>query len=237
MHKKNKHRWLSTKKVENTGSATPLPPIKTDTPLPAWFRTIATCPLTKFIDVSVDGNLAALTISGMPAQSDLLLAWSEIKQQYADAMGDGESIIYLCLYRDLVILSNKIQSVKLIIESLRRFYYEPLAAELNDMLNTNFQFNPYDNEAYQKLLDRCSNIAKAFKIDFDLNMIHFKAIQAKQETKGGANYTREYFQSVLITLSDYAKFPVQDSITVFEFCTRIKRYNSYCEQLEKANRK
>jgi hypothetical protein len=189
-------------------------------------------PLCKFIEIAVDQNLSALIISGFPSQIELQLAWAEIQQQYADVMGDAEHGMYKRLFADINLLAIKVQEVNSIVSILRGWYYAPLAERLNDLLNVSYEFNPYDNDAYQKLLTLCYNRGKAFKIDFDLKMIYFKSIQAKN-SGNETTYTREYFQSVLITLSDHSKFPIQDSITVFEYCTRIKRFNDYCEQMKK----
>jgi hypothetical protein len=38
---------------------------------------------------------------------------------------------------------------------------------------------------------------------------------------------------MLITISDHAKYEITDDITVFQFCERIRRYNSLIEKLQK----
>jgi hypothetical protein len=222
MQKNNKRRLHFGKKETDIGSKAPLPPsaVATLAPASAWYRSITTLPLTKFIDVAVDKNYAALVISGFPDPQELVKTWGEIQQQYADAIGDTEHSVYKMLFGEINLLLIKYQEIQLLVKTLRWFYYAPLAEQINDLLNTAFEFNPYDNEAYQKQLDICLNMSKAFKIDCDLKSIHFKSIQDKNT---GGGYTREYFQSILITLSDYAKYQIEENITVFQFCERIKR--------------
>lgn len=205
---------------------------------PLWYQNISDLPLIRFVDVCVHDNLSALIITGFPSQIELKIAWDEIQQQYAEEMGDGETVLYISLYRDIVSLTIQMQEVEELINGkcgLRKMYTKVCADYLNDLVQGSFEFDFEDTDNYHKMLDGCENRAKAFKIDFDMKMIHFKSIQSKNEDEKQP-YTRAYFQDILITLSDYSKYNMAENITVYEFCNRVKRYNKACKELENKKR-
>jgi hypothetical protein len=210
-------------------------PVDMDHPSGKWYQHITDLPLRNFIECSIGENYQALVIFGSPSEYDLLLAWSNIQQEYADAMGDNEHRLYITLFKEVTLLKVTLQTIHYLIEILQEVYYEPYTLELNKLLHTNFKFDPSDKQKYHETLKRCYNRSKGIKIDLELKLVQFKAIEKKnQET--GKKPTKEYYQSILITLSDHAKFPVQDSITVYEFCDRVRRLNKYCEQVDKMKR-
>jgi hypothetical protein len=197
-----------------------------------WYQHITDLPLNRYIDCAVDGNLYALVVFGHPAHEQLQLAWLQIQQEYADVMDDNEHRMYSMLYRDIKVLELTLQLIHYLVEQLKEVYYVEFARRLNALLNTNFKFDHTQLVQYFNELNRCINRSKAFKIDLDLKLVQFEAIQKKNQDKQG-KVTREYFQRLLITLSDHAKYAVQDTITVYEFSERIRRFNKHCEQAEK----
>jgi alpha-amylase/alpha-mannosidase (GH57 family) len=180
----------------------------------------------------VDGNFRALIKEGNPPASALITTWANIQQEYVDAIGDNEHRLYVKLYSQVAILGANIECIALIIKALRRGYYEGLVIELNKMLKTNFKFDWNNQVEYQKNLNRCENRAKSLKIELTLKVASLEKLQEKQ-TKKSYKPTHEYFQSILITLSDHAKFQIQDNISVFAFCERMKRYNKSTDNLQK----
>jgi hypothetical protein len=197
-----------------------------------WYQHITELPLRNYVDCVVNGNYKALVISGNPSEYDLLLAWSNIQQEDADASGDHEHRLYITLFKEVTLLKVTLQTIHYLIEILQEVYYEPYTVELNNLLKTSFKFDQTDLSKYHETLRRCYNRSKGLKIDLEIKLIQFKAIEKKNQDTG-KKPTREYFQSVLITLSDHAKYPIHDSITVWEFRDRIRRFTQYCEQLEK----
>jgi hypothetical protein len=207
-----------------------------DTGLPSakWYQHITELPLSRFIDCTVDDNLYALVISGHPSQEQLQLTWAEMQQEYADVMGDNEHKMYVILYRDIKVLEITLQLIHWLVAQMKEVYYAEFANRLNRLLNTTFKFDHTQPEKYFNELNRCINRSKAYKIDLDLKLQQFEAFKKNKET--GSKPTREYYQSILITLSDHAKYPVQDNITVYEFSERIRRFSKYCQQVEKMKR-
>lgn len=195
------------------------------------YRSIGKLPLFKFIDCVVDNNLRALITTGEPTQEELQAALLEINSQYAEAIGDAEYKLYLSCFKELTILTLKLQAIGAMIETLKMFPHAELFDMLNSMLQTDFKFDFNNPDEYFHLLKRCFQRASQYRIQLGMKQLVFEGIKQKFSESKAPN--REYFQSVLITLSDHAKYPILDSITVFEFCERIHRLNRYHDQLKR----
>jgi hypothetical protein len=236
MQLKNKLRWPFTRKGLNSSTVEPTLQENKDITSCSLYRSISDLPLSVFITCMVSDDLTALIISGTAQPQELLTAWADIKQQYADAVGDHEHRLATSLYRDLAILTCNYQLVLLLVDLLSKVYKKELADELNELLGTLFAFDISDPEKYQSELERCLKRSKAIEMDIELKERQYLSVS--KSTKGESfKPTKEYFHSILITLSDHAKYAIQDNITVFEFCNRLKRYNHYVEEVQRLNRK
>jgi hypothetical protein len=218
-------RWLFTRKQANGSTATPSTPIEIATQLSKWYLSITDLPLDKYIECVVDGNLSALVISGYPTQEELEAAWLEIAEQYADAMGDAEHRMYIKLYKELVYLNIEYKQILSLIEVLTIVVYKPFEQKLNELLFTNFSFTANR----EKELDTCFRLSKSTLLKIDMKKAHLDGLKEKGEDTDKTP-TREYFQSILITLSDYSKYPVQETITTYQFCERVKRFTQFVEK-------
>lgn len=206
--------------------------MQTITPSAKWYQHITELPLNRFIDCLVDGNIYALVITGKPTDEELMTAWGNIQTEYADAIGNHEYRLYVNLFKEVTLLSVNLQLIMTAIEILEDVYSKELTGKLNKLLSSNITLDPADPEKYKSSLKRFDMRSKGLKIDLDLKQIQLKAMEAKIN-KPGDKPTREYYHSVLITLSDHAKYQIPDSITVFEFCDRMKRFVNYCEQAQR----
>lgn len=223
MPNKTKYRLPFTRKQASGSTATPSKRMRPATPLSKWYQSIHQLPLSKYIECAVDGNLAALITAGLPTEDQLLLAWAEINEQYADAMGDNDHKRYHTLFKEITTLSIDYRQIHCLIEILSQVRHQPFERRLNLLLYTNFKFS--DNR--QKELETCTRLSKSILVKIDLKTAQQEALRKKLST--GNKPTREYFFTWLINLSDHAGYQVTDTITVFEFCERIKRYNKFIE--------
>lgn len=206
--------------------------MQTITPSAKWYQHITEMPLSRFIDVVVDDNYAALIITGYPPITELMQAWGVIQCEYADTIEQQEHKMYVRLFKEVSILSLNLQTINCLVEMLEQIYVPEFMVALNKLLNTSFTLDPADPVKYQGTLKNCRMRSKAIKINIDLKNIQLQAMQNKVD-EPGAKVTREYFQSILITLSNHVKYPVQESITVFEYCDRLKRYNREFDEIRK----
>jgi hypothetical protein len=202
-----------------------------------WYQSISTLPLNRFIDVVVDGNIYALVIEGTPDVHHLHTAWADIQGEHADLIGDSESKLYLTLSKEIALLKITLTQIHGMIESLSNIFYQPHLDNLNLLLRTRYTLNPDKQEEYFKTLNSAVMRSKGIKIDLDLKLLQFKAIEEKNKSTG-TKYTREYFHSVLIALSNHAKFHLTaDMITVYEFDTRLNDLVKYNKELEKLSKR
>ena len=240
-------QWLLSKR----GATTPSLPLEPSHPEPqplSIYQGISNLPLSRFIDCIVDGNLYALVITGIPDQKQLQTAWANILQDYSEAIGAGEYKLYISLYKEISLLKIDYDSIYSIVDALRSiqeyilskdyevdedFYtlQKSLSDSLNKILKISCRFNTKDNASYQDELDKCIRRSGGLKIRLDLKLLAFAEIEKK--TKGGKKMDRAYFDSMLITISDHAKYEIGENITVSKYCERIKRYNQYCESLKR----
>jgi len=214
------------------------------------YQSISELPLSRFIDAVVDNNLFSLIKSGN-AQPDMLqlsAAWKNILDEYTEAMGSHEYKLYISLLREkeqLIIDYNLIRALVYAMHNVQDYiisegfvvdndvisFQKESGKSISDILRYNFVFNNKDNTSYRSELDKAIRRSGIIKIQIDLKAMALEAIQ-KKNIKSGGKMDRKYFDSILITISDHAKYEITESITVSKFCERIKRYNNYCEQLK-----
>ncbi len=222
-------RGLFGKKVRSTVSEQSCPPAPQ--PLNTYHSSITTLQLRDFKKCLIDGNLSALVISGEPDYSLLRRAWSNILSEYSDAIGNAEYKLYVSTYRDVVELELKYESVRGGIALLRTGIYSKFVHEtLNRDLQHKFTFNYKDEASYMAELDKAERRSKGIRVAIDLKTLQLDALEKKH--KDGRKIDEKYFDAILISLSDHARFEITDSITVSVFCERLRRYNAYCEQLK-----
>lgn len=224
---------LFTKRVEATTTPAQSPPSQEACLSLSLYLNITELPLKNYIEGTVNGNVSAIIKTGVCDDPEkLLAAWHDIRQQYAEVIGDQETKLFLSLYKEINRLAISIEQVKMLVQTLQKYYTKQFADGLNRVLGTSFAFDIEDRETYDKDLQRCLNRSKGYQVQMELKMAQFKAVQEKQQTPG-QEASISYYQSVLITLSDHAGYRVDDSITVFEFCDRIKRLNKAMEDAKK----
>jgi hypothetical protein len=183
----------------------------------------------------------------MPEYKDLQIAWSNILQEYSDAIGKGEYRTYISLYREISLLEFDLSTIHTLVDSMRVIqdyilindfnviediftFQTKMGEDLNSILKTSCKFNPKDDATTQEEFNKCIRRSASIKIKLDLKLLAFDAIQKKNKDVG-VKLDRKYFDSMMITISDYAKYEISDNITVSKYCERIKRYNHYCESL------
>ena len=206
----------------------PLQPTGQTSPLYSLFRSINSLPLKRFIVCAVRGKLKALIISGDVPEDALQDTWLDIQQQYAEALGDTETSLTLNLYKQIVKLATTLSQVHRCLDVLENVYVKQFADALNELLSTSFPFDVTKPDAYDANLKSCLTRSMNLELNMELKSASYEAMKGKSE---GKPLTEEYFQDMLITLSDHAKYAVTDEITVYQYTQRITRLNRYIEQL------
>jgi hypothetical protein len=226
MLSKIKSLWRSTKKEDNTTTQEQPKQLQGDWLLSHLYRNINETPLSVFIAVSCDGNLKALikpTHKEEVPESLLLNTWQELSAQYSEQMGDHEQKMFLTLFKEINKITATIHQVHLLVDVLRKYHVDEFTAELNKTLHTKFKFDYRFPEDYDRDLNRCLKRVKELDLRLEIKRKDFEVLSAKLEKQNNnARPGREYFIRILMTLSDYAKRPITEDITVYEFVARIK---------------
>jgi hypothetical protein len=217
-----KKRWQYTAKGMSTDSAKHPLPLNKDITSPKWYQNINELPLRKFREIVISDNLHALVISGQPTEEQLLTAWDSIRMQYADAMKDNDFRAYCTLSRETAYTQATYNQITICIRTLRKFYAEQFKNGLNALLRTSYVLDVSDREKYDKDLDSATRRSKGVLIDLKLKQSTLAGMEKKMAEKGNG-FTHEYFDSMLITLSDEAGFRLSEDITVYEYCERCRR--------------
>jgi hypothetical protein len=188
-----------------------------------YYSRITELPLCKFIDCIVDENLHALVISGDPTPAELSHAWADILRDYSHKSGSTEYLTWFRLFKELHTINANITMAEECVRILNRMYVKKFADRLNDVLNQYLTFDITNIAEYDRMVQVSWNKIAGLRLQREMLNARFKAIDDTQKDKKPV--TREYYLSLLITLSDVANYPISDQITVFEFCERMERAN------------
>lgn len=222
--------------------------------------------MRRFIEVVCELSLTALIYEGQPDEEEkaglfdrLEEAWKTIQQEYSDAIGESDYKFYINQQRNVSMLLTKYKTLMAILEVMERFPFDLVEywneeelqaiktemgfhhAEVNKLVSQQFIFDISDEKKYRIELKKATSMGKNFKVIFDRKNQELKDIETKtgQTNKGEETVpvTRRYFQTMLIFLGDNINTVLDDSMTVFAFCERIRRYNAHQEYLSRQTHK
>ncbi|MDF2189283.1 hypothetical protein [Paraflavitalea sp. CAU 1676] len=236
--KKTRFRLPFTKKTEN-GKSEKLSRSTSEASAPSsgrCYQSIVDLPLSKFISAKVDGNLQAIVIEGPVSTERIAQAWQDIEIEYIDAIGSNEQKAEIKLRTQIETLQADLLLAEVSVYQMKRLYHPYFADTLNSILKGNYKFDPDNPEEYSTLLDKCWNRSRSIKINLDLKVIEYQAIEEKiKKQSTGQPYTREYFAKHLITLSDFAGYQLSENMSVFDYCDRLRRLVDYNEEIKNRN--
>lgn len=200
--------------------------------LSTWYRNIEELPLHIFIKAQVEKDVRALIISGNPSIEDLSITWNDLVLQYNEAIGDTKTTMLLFIYKELALLAITVREIDLLITALRKRYNAFFHQQLNLICECDFPLSECQlySSAYHNLLDRYEKRSKGIRREIKIKEMEYDALQEGGE---GPAPTRAYYDCVLITLTDFSKVPIDDRITVFVYCERVRRLNAYCKKMNK----
>jgi hypothetical protein len=187
-----------------------------------------------FKEIILKDNLKPLVISGEPTEQEMLIAWEEILEQYASAIGESDRDGYLKIRRELLYYITQKNLLVALVEQLKVYYVPKWAKLLNKVCQSSFKFDPLNREEYFKLLDRCIKRGRGL-IDLQLKILTDKKDQLDKKRSDADNLkpTEEFFAKVLLNLHEFNNWQFDDNkITVYQYCEMAKRYNQHIEYLE-----
>ena len=165
---------------------------------------------------------------------EILKAEADLRVKYADAMGDAEYRDYCNTIREITRLEIELKQIHTIVGVLRDAYVPGLVTDLSRLMAQPINLRPGDTDRYDETLDKVLRRAKAKKMLKDLAEIKLHKLETKYQGKTG-QVTDEYFDGLLISLSDSVGFRLDDSMSVWEFCDRIRRTNEKIKHFNNLN--
>jgi hypothetical protein len=210
---------------------------------PKYYTSIVDLPLSNFINCLVDQNIYALVISGKPTDEELIAAREGIMLEYRDNLADGEGKLHFNLLKEVELLKLDFQKAGMCLQILEAEINFPtivqpekrFSDDLNKLTESNFKFDHSKPEEFRKELKRAKARSKSILIKIQLKQSNLDALNKKDNE--GAKVTKEYFQSILNTLSLFSKFQLSDTMTTYSFCDWVRKFNLHREFLEKQNKK
>lgn len=207
-----------------------------------YYTSIIDLPLSVFRQVQIKKNFYALIIEGKPTEKELLDAWDDIRDEYNDRMQDGTSKLHFNLLKEVALLKIKLQKIDMCIEVLETELAIPYVPpqqkfkdKLNEMVESKFKFDRTKPEEFRAELKRARNRSKSILINYEIKNRNLEAINGKNcEIKPPSD---EYYDSLLNELSLFAKYEIQDNITVSRFCDMVLKYNRHVKHLEEQAKK
>lgn len=186
-------------------------------------------PMSEFIRCMCDSDYTALVIEGSAEADHLAEAWQKIHQEYIALLGNSQDNYLLTLMMEVNRLYFRHLSITEAVKLLRAHRFDELVMMLKKE-GFNYPFNPNDPEEYRKDLNKVTNRAKSLLVELEQKKKQLELLQQNQST---GKIDREYFDKILITLSQHMGFKLEkDKTTVTEYIYTLKDYISHCERLK-----
>lgn len=184
-------------------------------------------PLSAWIELTVDGNLKAI---GDAPQDELIEVEMDLRIQYADAMGDGEYKLYCEALKEITRMEITVTQIRELVKAMREVYVKKFGDLLTDLLHTKLDFDVSKPKEYDRTLQKVLNRTRELEMRINLKRAALAQIEKKFDGQAPGKPTREYYQGILIHLSDAAGYEIKENITVWTFCQRIKQANKKAEK-------
>lgn len=231
MRKTKKRMLLSFPKPAGSTSIPQTTPPAPDLSPSILFRNISELPLYLFIDAVVDDRIHALVISGHPTEKELSEAWTDILLQYNEAMADNEAKLFFSLHKQILQREIDLKMIDLALIALKDEYIPRLVDFLNRLFSSTLVMDWEDKYDYEHKLQVFRNLKASVIMARDMKRIQYEAIEEKR-SNASQKPDRNYFQTYLLNLSDFVKYEIDEQISVFTFCERVKRYNKYLDSVK-----
>lgn len=230
----NRRLWPFTRKRANGPTATPSTSSEAVKSSGTWYHSIYETPMSVFIRCQLQSDVTALIIEGPVLPRDLLDAWSQLVSAYHEAIGNTETIRRFFLYKEIGLLAIVLREIYLSIEALKYQYVPFFHSKLDQLLECSLPLDQqeFGTEAYFTMLrryfKRSSSVSRALRLkEMEFDALDKGDPATKQKTDRG------YYDKIFISLTDHAKVHIDDSITVFVFCERVRRMTEAFKQVKK----
>ncbi|UXO94055.1 hypothetical protein Pan5_13 [Pseudanabaena phage Pan5] len=188
----------------------------------SMYKDCSELPLSVFINCLCTGDITGLITSGTPTQKELSERWFSIYAEYIDLCQQTDVTYSLRLQNDIVALRSKMMSIDLSVRFLTlAMGLEEAKEDSEDVIQSlrNYGFK-YSFNALTMENDLKAVVSRSQKWDIQLQMKQAE-LDSYESAQRGEKPDKVYFTTILIRLSDHAKYMIRpDEITVSEFAIR-----------------
>lgn len=197
--------------------------------------------LSRFIDISIDGNMALLDpeyngegLSSVPPDI-LLKAWTEISLEYTQLMDNGKLKTLLKNGVDSEVLRLELDVIYSVVNVLSTCYDTGLVKILKGY-GYNFNYDYKNPESYFNDLAKVISLSKRKKVEILTKEEEINRASTDEGSKREA--TKEDWIRDLVALSDDSGYKLDpDQISVFEYTVRYKNLLDKIKLQRKQNSK
>lgn len=178
-------------------------------------------PLSKFIKTAVTLDIKHLIIWGTPAEPDLLVAWSNIWQEFLDGMQDKKGEQRVRLKSEIDKLDYDYRVIQLCIQRLSIGPSEWAIEQLRRRVRVPGDLNPDDPAGYFKSLIAVMNQALSLKHRQKERQAEMDIVY--QRDGAGEKITYSHFDTLVTRVSLFAKFQIDRRKTMTSEFTELYR--------------
>jgi hypothetical protein len=189
-----------------------------------------TCPLSVYIDITVDDQLDRLIISGSPSREELEETKLKLISEFSEIAGGGEMKAYANVVSDYHKQQNLINGLELSLSLILAGRFEKAIEYLNERGGVKCSIPKGENE-FNALVDKVSMKLKNRIAKFKETNNRYKALSSGK----GGKPTRRYYNRILIMLSTCEIIKMQlnpKTMTVAEFAEYLNVFNEYQNHLK-----
>lgn len=187
--------------------------------------------MDKFIDCLIDNDFTGL---GKGSQTELLLAWVEVFNEFSSLRQNSQSEEIFVLLKNIFSIEEKIKIIGYCVDILWVVYNRDIANELKE-LGFNVKLDWSNKQSYYKDLN--SVITKAKSLNVKLQQ-HQKELDLLTNKHKGNSWKRKDFTSINTNLAKFMNFHINNSIiSVADWCDMVNKYEAYCEVVNTENNK
>ncbi len=179
-----------------------------------------------FVRCYAYGELNRIILDGEFTEEELLDQWEILQMMYFDEVGGLRFQNSFASYKQLLLMRTDVDSIILLRELLTKYYYKPFALELNEICETDYEFNPEDLENYLEEINEAADCQLRYlRMEIQLKEIELEHQKKEEENSEHTTeeITEESFYENLIDLGNHSKIHLDDKISMFEYCKRIKK--------------
>ncbi len=221
-----------TKKTKNIALPAKKRPASKDTKSWSVYRHIKQLKLDKFITAYCDQDLSAIVIKGKPPKQELEKAWSELYEQYIEAIGGNTITVRLKKVKRYLILTNKVLRAKILLDLTQ----VPQATNLiiQDLKTFGYQISNPTEKNLSQVLKQFQGYLKRDIVELDMLK---KDLEKKEDQPETEPQISDFYDTIFDIAEGIKVMVVPETISVLQYCRTVVKYQQFVEAKIKLNKR